>query len=264
MQSLTVTIVQADLAWHDIKRNLELFSSTIDALDQKTDLIVLPEMFTTGFTMDAAAHAETMRGSAVIQMAKWAKGRNAAVCGSLIIDVKGQHFNRFVFVRPDGGVEHYDKRHRFRLAGEVEHYSAGNQQKIIEWRGWRLCPMVCYDLRFPVWSRNRPDLDYDLLLYVANWPSRRHLAWQTLLRARAIENLSYVAGVNRSGTDGNNLPYSGGSAIVDYLGQDLADLGDREGLASVTLDKAALEKFREKFPFHIDADTFSITQETTS
>jgi predicted amidohydrolase len=204
-----------------------------------------------------------MRGSALTQMAKWAKARNAAVCGSLIIDVKGQYFNRFVFARPDGGVEHYDKRHRFRLAGEVEHYAAGDRQKIIEWRGWRLCPMICYDLRFPVWSRNRPDLNYELLLYVANWPSRRHLAWQTLLRARAIENLSYVAGVNRTGTDGNDLPYSGGSALIDYLGQDLADLGDSEGLATVTLDKASLEKFRDRFPFHIDADAFSIAQETT-
>jgi omega-amidase len=264
MQALTVTIVQADLAWHDIKRNLALFSAAIDSIDQKTDLIVLPEMFTTGFTMDAEPHAETMRGSALIQMAKWAKARSAAVCGSLIIEVNGHYFNRFVFVRPDGGVEHYDKRHRFRLAGEVEHYSAGDLQKIIEWRGWRVCPMVCYDLRFPVWSRNRPELNYDLLLYVANWPSRRHHAWQTLLRARAIENLSYVAAVNRTGTDGNDLPYSGGSAIIDYLGHDLADLGDRAGLATQPLDKAALEKFREKFPFHIDADTFSITQETTS
>ncbi len=264
MQSLAVTIVQANLAWHAIERNLALFSATIAAIDQKTDLIVLPEMFTTGFTMDAAAHAETMHGSALTHMTKWAKSRNAAVCGSLIIDVKGQFFNRFVFVRPDGDVEHYDKRHRFRLAGEVEHYSGGDRQKIIEWRGWRLCPMVCYDLRFPVWSRNCPVLNYELLLYVANWPSRRHHAWETLLRARAIENLSYVAGVNRTGTDGNDLPYRGGSAIIDFLGHDLADLGDRAGVATVTLDKAALAKFREKFPFHIDADTFSILQDTAS
>ncbi len=262
MQTLTVSIVQADLAWHDAKRNLAQFRAAIDSIEQKTDLVVLPEMFTTGFTMEAADHAETMQGAALEEMATWAKARDAAVCGSLIIEDEGRYFNRFVLVRPDGKVDCYDKRHRFRLAGEVEHYSAGSEQKIIEWRGWRLCPMVCYDLRFPVWSRNRPDLDYDLLLYVANWPSRRHLAWQTLLRARAIENLSYVAGVNRTGTDGNNLPYSGGSAIIDYLGQDLADLGDRTGIATASLDKAALRTFREKFPFHVDADSFSIPQES--
>ncbi|HSD70591.1 MAG TPA: amidohydrolase [Woeseiaceae bacterium] len=264
MQALTVTIVQAELAWHDIEQNLLQFSATIDAVETKTDLIVLPEMFSTGFTMDAAKHAETMRGSAVTRMMQWAKSRDAAICGSLIINANGHYFNRFVFVRPDGSTQHYDKRHRFRLAGEVEHYAAGDRQAIIEWRDWRLCPQVCYDLRFPVWSRNRPDLNYDLLLYVANWPSRRHHAWQTLLRARAIENLSYVAGVNRTGTDGNDLPYSGGSAIIDYLGHDLADLGERPGVATATLDKLALQNFREKFPFHIDADRFSIVQESVS
>lgn len=264
MQALTVTIVQADLAWHDIGRNLRQFGATIDALELRTDLIVLPEMFSTGFTMDAAGHAETMRGSAVQHMQQWARTRDAAICGSLIIEADSRYYNRFVFVRSDGGIEHYDKRHRFRLAGEVEHYSAGTRQQIIEWRGWRLCPQVCYDLRFPVWSRNRPGLDYDLLLYVANWPSRRHHAWQTLLRARAIENLSYLAGVNRTGTDGNNLPYTGGSAIIDYLGHDLADLGDGPGIATVTLDKPALQNFRQTFPFHIDADRFSIVQESAS
>jgi predicted amidohydrolase len=258
VSALKVTIVQADLAWHDAKANLAKFSKAIEAIDQATDLIVLPEMFTTGFTMNAAANAESMGGVAIEHMAKWAANTDAAVCGSLIIKDASQFFNRFVFVRPDGTVEHYDKRHLFRLAGEVAHYSSGDQAVVIAWRKWRLCPMVCYDLRFPVWSRHRPDLNYDLLLYVANWPGRRHHAWKTLLRARAIENLSYVAGVNRIGSDGNDLPYVGGSAVIDYLGHELVDLGERVGLATVTLDKRALQTFRTKFPFHVDADAFSI------
>jgi predicted amidohydrolase len=261
MSTLDVTIVQADLAWHDAKQNLEQFSETIVALDKPTDLIVLPEMFTTGFTMDAKHHAEPMHGPAMNGMARWAESTGAAVCGSLIIQDGTRYFNRFVFMRPDGSVDYYDKRHLFRLAGEVEHYSPGDRQVVIEWRGWRLLPMICYDLRFPVWSRNRPDLDYDLLLYVANWPSRRHHAWRTLLRARAIENLSFLAGVNRTGIDGNDLPYAGGSAIIDYLGEDLLDLGDRAGLATATLDKSALQRFRKGFPFHVDADDFLVRLE---
>jgi predicted amidohydrolase len=257
---MKVTIVQADLAWHDAGQNLAKFSAVIDNIAQVTDLIVLPEMFTTGFTMEAEANAEPMHGPAMQRMARWAAQTDAAICGSLIIRDGTQYLNRFVFMQPDGHVDFYDKRHLFRLAGEVEHYSAGDRQVVIEWRNWRLCPMVCYDLRFPAWSRNRPHLNYDLLLYVANWPSRRHHAWQTLLRARAIENLSYVVGVNRSGTDGNDLPYAGGSAVIDYLGHDLTDLGDSPGVATVPLDKDELHKFREKFPFHVDADFFSIDQ----
>jgi predicted amidohydrolase len=261
VSTLKISIVQADLAWHDARTNLAMFSDAIDALGEQTDLIVLPEMFTTGFTMDAAANAEKMHGYSLDCMAQWAARSNAAICGSLIVNDEGRYFNRFVLVRPDGSVDHYDKRHLFRLAGETAHYAAGNRQVIIEWRGWRICPMVCYDLRFPVWSRSTPQLGYELLLYVANWPSRRHHAWRTLLRARAIENLSYVAGVNRTGTDGNELTYAGGSAIIDYLGHDLADLGDRVATATATLDKTALLGFREKIPFHIDADAFSIIQD---
>ena len=264
MSALTVSIIQADLAWHDPTSNLSGFSEAIRSIAKKTDLIVLPEMFTTGFTMDAAANADRMNGEAMQHMKQWAAKTKAAICGSLIINDGSKHFNRLVFMRPDGHFDCYDKRHLFRLAGEVEHYTAGDRQVVIEWRGWRICPQICYDLRFPVWSRNSKDLNYDLLLYVANWPSRRHHAWQTLLRARAIENLCYVAGVNRTGTDGNALPYAGGSAIIDYLGHDVADLGDRVGNATATLDKSSLQKFREKFPFHIDADRFSINQEPSS
>jgi predicted amidohydrolase len=261
VSTLKLTILQAELRWHSPKANIALFDKAIEKIGTSTDLVVLPEMFTTGFTMDAAANADTMDGVAIEHMSKWAKRADTAVCGSLIIRDGSQYFNRFVFVQPDGGIEQYDKRHLFRLAGEVEHYSAGDRSIIVNWRGWRICPMVCYDLRFPVWSRFRADLEYDLLVYVANWPSRRHHAWQTLLRARAIENLSYVAGVNRCGTDGNDLPYSGGSAVIDFLGHDLADLGDAVGQTTVTLDRNALQNFREKFPFHVDADRFSIQKD---
>ena len=182
--------------------------------------------------------------------------KNASVCGSLIIAENDKFYNRFICVDPSGQEAAYDKRHLFRLADEQHHFAAGDKTISFEINGWRICPMVCYDLRFPVWSRNRNN--YDLLLYVANWPSRRHYAWESLLRARAIENLSYVVGVNRTGVDGNGIPYTGGSAIIDYAGQELANLNDQTGVVSRTLDIDALEKFRERFAFHEDADDFSI------
>ena len=190
-------------------------------------------------------------------MRKTAAGIGAAVCGSLIIADGGRYYNRFYCVRSDGSHISYDKRHLFRLANEQQHYAEGHQQVTFELNGFRICPMICYDLRFPVWSRNRDN--YDLLLYVANWPGARHHAWQTLLRARAIENLSYLAGVNRVGVDGNDLPYAGGSAVIDYLGHDLADLGESEGAATASLDLDQLRSFREHFAFHEDADDFTIS-----
>ena len=255
MRPLNVTIVQADLAWHDPDRNLERFSGMIAGV-QETDLIVLPETFTTGFTMDAEAHAENMDGRGVAWMRETAKTAQASICGSLIIEDQGRFYNRFVCVSPEGATVHYDKRHLFRLAGEQHHYSPGKDFVTFEIAGWRICPMVCYDLRFPVWSRNRGR--YDLLLYVANWPSPRHHAWETLLRARAIENQAYVAAVNRVGKDGNNIAYSGGSAIIDYVGGDLCNLHDRAGTASASLDPAMLGKFRDRFAFHLDADDFTL------
>ena len=256
MSTLSVSIIQADLHWHDATENRRSFDSAIDALSQPTDLIVLPEMFTTGFSMDAPRLAETMQGDSILWMQEKARQTNAAVCGSLIIAEAGRFYNRFVLADASGVLLTYDKRHLFRLAGEQHHYNQGNQLATIEINGFRIRPMVCYDLRFPVWSRNRDD--YDLLVFVANWPSRRHHAWATLLRARAIENLSYVIGVNRVGTDGNDLPYGGGSAVIDYLGHELADLGDEAGSATVTLDLEKLLKFRDRFAFHKDADAFRI------
>ena len=257
MSTLNVTIVQADLAWHDAAGIREQFTAVIESLPEPTDLIVLPEMFTTGFSMDAPDLAETMDGDSVTWMRDMAVKRNAAVCGSIIIADKQQYFNRFICASPAGDLQCYDKRHLFRLADEQDHYAPGNELLTFDLKGWRICPMVCYDLRFPVWSRNR-EL-YDLLLYVANWPDRRHHAWATLLRARAIENLSYVAGVNRTGTDGNDIPYAGGSSIIDFLGEDLANLEDHVGSASADLDLEKLTAFRDRFAFHKDADNFTIT-----
>ena len=259
MSTLTIAVVQTALHWHEPAENLRMFTQALDRHHEQADLFVLPEMFATGFTMDAKTQAEPMDGRSVTWMAESAARLNASICGSLVIEEGGQYFNRFVLMQPDGKFSCYDKRHRFRLAGEDEHYSAGCDLVTIELQGWRLRPMVCYDLRFPVWSRNRDD--YDLLLYVANWPDRRHLAWETLIRARAIENLAYVAAVNRIGVDGNGIRYRGGSAIIDYLGQHLVCMADESAVKSATLDKVALEKFREKFPFHLDADAFSITDQ---
>jgi omega-amidase len=256
MQTLTVSIIQAELLWHDAAGNRNQFTAAIQSIGQPTDLIVLPEMFTTGFTMEAATHAETMDGSSVAWMREMAAASNAFVCGSLIIEENGRYYNRFVVAQPKGELHTYDKRHLFRLANEQRHFSPGAAKMTFELNGFRVCPMVCYDLRFPVWSRNRDD--YDLLLYVANWPSRRHSAWDTLLRARAIENLSYVVGVNRNGIDGNDLPYIGGSCIVDFLGADVADLRDQNGVATATLDKRKLSAFRDRFAFDKDADKFTI------
>ena len=261
MSTLNVTIVQTDLLWHDAAGNCEKFVAAIEGLQDPANLIVLPEMFTTGFSMDAPDLAETMDGESVTWMRDMATRHDASVCGSLIITEDQQYYNRFICASPAGDIQCYDKRHLFRLANEQNHYAPGTELLTFELKGWRICPMVCYDLRFPVWSRNRDA--YDLLLYVANWPNRRHHAWATLLRARAIENLSYVAGVNRTGTDGNDIPYDGGSSVIDYLGEDLANLGDREGTASVVLDREDLTAFRERFAFHKDADSFTLNSRSS-
>ncbi len=256
MSTLDITIIQANLRWHDAVANRAAFDSAIDAIDTKTNLIILPEMFTTGFSVDAPKLAESMQGESIHWMHRWANRKSAAICGSLIIKDQDEYFNRFVCAMPDGSLSVYDKRHLFRLADEHNHYSQGNETVVFELNGFRICPLICYDLRFPVWSRNQNS--YDVLLYVANWPSARHNAWTTLLRARAIENLSYVAGVNRVGNDGNDLPYIGGSAIIDYLGNDLTSLEDKIGSATASLDLNQLNKFRDRFAFAADADPFML------
>ncbi len=256
MQSLKVAIVQTALHWHDAEHNRDHLGQVLSELDEPADLVVLPEMFTTGFTMEAAACAETMSGPSVAWMRDQARARGAVLCGSVIIEEGGRFYNRLIWMRPDGRYDSYDKRHLFRMAKEDHYFTPGRERLVVELGGWRICPLVCYDLRFPVWSRNRDH--YDLLLYVANWPSRRRDAWRTLLRARAMENLSYVVGVNRVGVDGNDIPYSGDSVVLDYIGQPLVEAGDETMTATVSLDRGELEAFRRKFPAHLDADDFDI------
>lgn len=262
MQTLRVSLVQGATRWHDPAGNREYYGSLIAPLAGQTDLVVLPETFTSGFSNEAIHNAETMEGETVAWLREQAKQLAAAVTGSVQLRVGEGVFNRLLFATPDGEVRHYDKRHLFRYAEEHKRYAAGRERLIVEWRGWRICPLVCYDLRFPVFSRNRHDaqrgFDYDLVLFVANWPAARVYAWRTLLRARAIENLSYCAGVNRVGTDGNQLPYSGDSAVLDFMGHAMADLGAQEQTVTVALDPAPLAAFREKFPAWMDADAFEL------
>lgn len=262
MQPLKVSLVQGATRWHDPVGNREYYGSLIAPLAGQTDLVVLPETFTSGFSNEAIHNAETMDGPAVAWLRERARELDAAVTGSVQLRVGEGVHNRLLFVTPGGEVRHYDKRHLFRYADEHKRYAAGRDRLIVEWKGWKICPLVCYDLRFPVFSRNGHDpqrgFDYDLVLFVANWPAARAHAWRTLLRARAIENLSYCLGVNRVGVDGNQLPYSGDSAVLDYLGQTMADLGAQEQTVTVTLDPAALAAFRKKFPAWMDADAFSL------
>jgi predicted amidohydrolase len=263
-RDLRVSLVQGDTRWHDPTGNRDYYAHLIAPLHGKTDLVLLPETFTSGFSNDAIGQAETMDGPTVDWILAQARKLDAAVCGSVQLRVGEGVFNRLLFAMPDGALHHYDKRHLFRYAGEHERYAAGGPRLVLDWRGWRICPLVCYDLRFPVFSRNRYDveragaLDYDLLLYVANWPSPRAYAWRTLLRARAIENLCYVAGLNRVGTDGNGHRYAGDSAAIDFLGEPLSECTDAEVVATTTLRADRLAEHRARFPAMLDADRFSL------
>ncbi len=257
MRDLRVTMVQSMLHWEDAAANRAMFSEKLAGLEGTTDLIVLPEMFTTGFSMRSAELAETMEGETLAWMRGQARNLDAAIYGSAIITDHGQYFNRGLFVEPSGKVTVYDKRHLFRFANENEHYSPGQQRVVVEWRGWRILLQVCFDLRFPVFARNRGD--YDTILYVANWPEARRYPWSQLLIARSIENQCYVAGVNRVGMDGKGAHYTGDSVIIDPRGAVIGQVEPSlEGTATVTLDKAALDDFREKFPAGKDADEFEL------
>jgi len=268
---MRISLLQSDLYWHEPVANRAMLEEKIMALPHPTDLIVLPEMFTTGFTMDARAVAEVPNLTTFRWMRQMAQQTDAVVTGSYVVregsGPTGRSFyNRLIWMQPDGQFDTYDKRHLFRIAGEDTVYTAGNQRIVKEWRGWRVCPLVCYDLRFPVWSRNVQadapnEFAYDLLLYVANWPAPRQAAWDTLLPARAIENLSYVVGVNRVGTDGNGHTYTGGSAIIDPAGAVLFRQADSENVHQQTLSLDTLRDFRERFPANLDADRFTITND---
>jgi len=258
MSTLIITGIQSSLHWEDKEANLQMFEEKIFSISQPTEIVVLPEMFSTGFSMQPKKLAEPMDGETVEWMKRIAAKKKIILTGSVIIEADGNFYNRLVWVLPNGQIGYYDKRHLFAYGDEDQHYTAGKKRLIASVKGWKINLMVCYDLRFPVWSRQQGDFEYDVLIYVANWPERRVLAWTSLLRARAIENQSYVIGVNRTGDDGNKIPYTGESMAVDPMGEILYHKNDEEDVFTVTLDKSHLEKTREKFPFWKDADRFKI------
>ena len=253
---LQLALIQTSLVWQDAAANREHFARLLEQA-RGADLIVLPEMFSTGFSMDSAALAEPEDGPTSQWLRQQAQDLGAVVCGSLIIQAAdGSYRNRLFWARPDGSLAHYDKRHLFRMAGEHKHYSAGEQQVVLELKGWRVRPLICYDLRFPVWSRDAGGTD--LLLYTANWPAARRHHWNRLLPARAIENLCYVAAVNRVGEDGKGHAYSGDSQVLDFQGESLLAAQDVDGVFHVSLSAAELAAYRQRFPAHLDADSFSL------
>jgi omega-amidase len=266
MSTLTITGIQSTLHWEDKKANLQMFEQKISSISQPTEIVVLPEMFSTGFSMQPEKLAETMDGETLQWMRRVAAQKKIILTGSLIIEENKNYYNRLVWVLPNGQVGYYDKRHLFAYGDEDRHYTPGEKRLIASVNGWKVNLLVCYDLRFPVWSRQSPPAsveagsgpEYDVLIYVANWPEKRVQAWTTLLRARAIENQCYVIGVNRTGDDGKKIHYSGESMAIDPLGEILYHKKDEEDIFTVTLDKSYLEKAREKFPFWRDADGFKI------
>jgi omega-amidase len=254
---MKTAIVQTSLYWESPIDNKVLLQEKFDSISQNVDLIVLPEMFTTGFTMNPKEVAETMNGEIVSWLQEVATTKNCAITGSLVIVENGNFFNRLVFIFPDGTIQYYNKRHLFTLAGEDKIYTHGKEKLIIEYKGFKICPLVCYDLRFPVFSRNVEH--YDLLIYVANWPKLRVNAWDILLKARAVENLCYTIGVNRIGMDNNNLEYNGHSQVIDYLGNYMLEPQEAEGVFIMELDKNKMLETRKKLAFLDDKDTFEIT-----
>ena len=256
-EPLTVSLFQFDMVWKSPSSNLEILNQWLERIPDNTDLVVLPEMFLTGFSMDILDIAQPMDGEGVEWLKSVASSRNIVVMGSLAIKEVNQVYNRMLIAYPDGQLQWYNKRHLFRMGNEHRHFSQGDKLIVIKYKEWNIMPLVCYDLRFPVWSRN-VDLKYDLLIYVANWPAVRRDAYITLLKARAIENQCYVVGVNRTGTDGNGINYSGDSVVVDYKGQFMTDLTETPGIINCTLSLEELRKFRKNFPAYLDADSFEI------
>ena len=261
MSDLHIALVQSELAWEDAAANREHFERALEDLPREIDLVLLPEMFSTGFSMNAEVLAEPVDGETETWLKALASEHDAAIIGSLPVRDSDNIYNRLLFVTPDGNAQRYDKHHLFTIAGEHENYAAGDERLVVDWRGWRICPMVCYDLRFPVWMRNRPQGDpghYDLMAIVANWPDKRAHHWRALLLARAIENQACCVGLNRVGTDGNNLNYSGDSLAYAADGKLLLDCEDRAGVFTTTLEREPLDTYRSKFPLLPDSDAFSI------
>ncbi len=273
MSTLTLTLIQTDLHWEDKKANLEMLEKKIKGIQEKTEIVILPEMFSTGFSLKPHMLAETMDGESVKWMERMAKEKNVVLTGSLIIEENGHFFNRLIWMMPNGRHGIYDKRHRFAFAGEDEEYTAGSKRLIASVKGWKINLLVCYDLRFPVWARQSPaledhgadsELEYDILVFAANWPEKRVHAWKTLLQARAIENQCYVVGVNRVGDDGNGIHYTGESMVIDPFGEVLYQKKEDEDIFTISLNKSDLQSIREKFPFWRDADHFMIESAVSS
>ena len=266
MSTLSITTIQTNLIWEEKTANLRLLEQKIAGIEEKTEIVVLPEMFSTGFSMRAKELAETMDGETVDWMKRVSRENGIVLTGSIMIEEGGNYFNRLIWMLPNGQYGHYDKRHLFAFGKEDKYYSPGNKRLIASVKGWKINLLICYDLRFPVWARQAPPPlgevgrgpEYDVLIYVANWPERRSHAWKTLLCARAIENQCYVVGVNRVGSDANNIYYSGNSLIIDPFGQVLYHMADEEDVNTVILQKDLLEEVRTKFPFWKDADSFNI------
>ena len=269
MSSLTITLIQPNLHWENKKANLEMLAQKIESVNEKTEVIILPEMFSTGFSMEPEELAENMNGETVGWMKKIASSKKIIITGSVIMEEAGKYFNRLIWMLPNGEYGVYDKRHLFAFGDEHNHYKAGDKRLIAQVKGWKINLQVCYDLRFPMWARQNPSpslspgeeeqaSEYDVLVYVANWPEKRNTAWKTLLQARAIENQCYVVGVNRVGEDGNKINHSGDSMIIDPLGEILYHKANDEDVFTYTLQKEKLDEVRQKFPFWKDADSFEI------
>jgi omega-amidase len=260
MNNLKIAAIQTDIYWENITANLANLEEKMATIASQQDLILLPEMFNTGFSMNSKSLAEPMNSTTFKWLKQMANKHKAVVTGSYIVSDKGEQFNRLVWMQPDGQFDSYDKRHLFRMGGENEFYSSGKKRIIKQIKGWNICPLICYDLRFPVWSRNRNN-EYDLLIYVANWPKPRAHVWSNLLVARALENQSYVVGLNRVGVDGMGLSYSGDSAIIDFKGHAITSNSDSESILFAEISKTELTDFRTKFPAYLDADEFEIKLE---
>ncbi len=259
-EKLKVALIQSDLVWENAAQNRVNFTKKIEDLNEDSDLVILPEMFTSGFTMHAESVAESMEGKTVSWMKDLALKKHIAIVGSLVIKEDNKFCNRLLFVEPSGKITHYDKKHTFTLVGEEKVYTSGKNKVIVDYKGWKICPLICYDLRFPVWARNVED--YDVLIYVANWPTPRVSAWDALLKSRAIENMSYCIGVNRVGVDGVNSKYSGHSAVYDVLGEQISNLTPNEECTEIiTLEKRHISAYRSKFKFLNDKDIFSLKAE---
>ncbi len=256
MENLRITTVQSMLHWEDVDSNLAMFDGKLSGLEGRTDLVILPEMFTTGFSMKAPAVAEDMGGKTFRWMTSKASQLGAVITGSIIIKEDGHYFNRLIWMQPDGVCQHCDKRHLFTMAKEHETFTAGQKKFIADWKGWKICPLICYDLRFPVWSRNAEG--YDLLVYMANWPETRSYQWRQLLLARAIENQSYVAGVNRVGDDGKGFHYTGDTSVVDFAGHLVYQISDAEDVFTCELSKKGMMAYRQRLHFLPDQDKFEI------